>query len=180
MRVECRPVRHSASPTSRGNSVTQTRFVTITLISAGAQGSTWLNNLLYRCCSLSSTGYATSFNVKVRPAGEHPLDVYFLMDFSSSMSDDLTTVKSIANDICVLCVYHVCVMCVSCVCHLCYMSVKPMRLSLAHFHTTVSYMQMTCFALSCMQLTWVLPPSYMQLILLKESLPTIDLDLAPS
>ena len=55
--------------------------------------------------------------MKVRPAGEYPLDVYFLMDFSASMRDDLTTVQRIANDICVLCVYHVCVMSVSCVYH---------------------------------------------------------------
>ena len=61
--------------------------------------------------------------MKVKPAGEYPLDVYFLMDFSASMSDDLATVQSIASDICVLCAYHVCVMSVSCtcVCHVCVM-----------------------------------------------------------
>ena len=57
--------------------------------------------------------------MKVKPAGEYPLDVYFLMDFSASMSDDLATVQSIASDICVLCVYHVCVMCVCVMCVSC-------------------------------------------------------------
>ena len=82
--------------------------------------------------------------MKVRLTGEYPLDVYFLMDFSASMSDDLATVQRLANDICALCVYHVCVISVSCVCHVCYMSVEPMRLFHTHFHTTASYMQLTC------------------------------------
>jgi protocadherin alpha len=44
-------------------------------------------------------GYEESFSITVRPAGDFPLDVYFLMDFSASMTDDLQTVQMIANDI---------------------------------------------------------------------------------
>ena len=45
------------------------------------------------------TGQPQSFEVTVRPAPTFPLDVYFLMDFSASMDDDLTTLQSIAGDI---------------------------------------------------------------------------------
>ena len=46
----------------------------------------------------------------MRPAGDFPLDVYFLMDFSASMTDDLQTVQMIANDISELLCCHVIVM----------------------------------------------------------------------
>nr|WEL12719.1 integrin beta 1C [Halisarca dujardinii] len=44
-------------------------------------------------------GVEETFNVTVRPSGDFPLDMYFLMDFSASMNDDLATVQAIANDI---------------------------------------------------------------------------------
>ena len=46
-----------------------------------------------------SIGQPESFTVGVRPAGDYPLDVYFLMDFSSSMSDDLLNVQFLARSI---------------------------------------------------------------------------------
>ena len=49
--------------------------------------------------SLSLVGQPQSVSLRVRPAAVFPLDVYFLMDFSSSMEDDLVTLQSIAGDI---------------------------------------------------------------------------------
>ena len=49
--------------------------------------------------SLSSPGHPQSVPITVRPAAVFPLDVYFLMDFSGSMADDLATVQSVAGDI---------------------------------------------------------------------------------
>ena len=49
--------------------------------------------------SLSFVGQPQSVPITVRPAAVFPLDVYFLMDFSNSMRDDLTTLQSIAEDI---------------------------------------------------------------------------------
>ena len=45
------------------------------------------------------SGSPESFTLKVRPAGDYPLDVYFLMDFSASMGDDLSSVQNLANTI---------------------------------------------------------------------------------
>nr|WEL12718.1 integrin beta 1B [Halisarca dujardinii] len=44
-------------------------------------------------------GEPQTFQVTIRPAPTFPLDVYFLMDFSASMEDDLATLQSIAGDI---------------------------------------------------------------------------------
>ena len=49
--------------------------------------------------SLSIVGQTQSVPLRVRPAAVSPLDVYFLMDFSVSMEDDLVTLQSIARDI---------------------------------------------------------------------------------
>lgn len=53
----------------------------------------------YHILLFALIGLPESFNVKVKPAGNSPLDVYFLMDFSASMYDDLATVRSISSDI---------------------------------------------------------------------------------
>ena len=45
------------------------------------------------------SGSPESFTLEVRPAGDYPLDVYFLMDFSASMGDDLSSVQNLANTI---------------------------------------------------------------------------------
>ena len=55
-----------------------------------------VNEYLY---PFSPIGHPQSVPITVRPAAVFPLDVYFLMDFSNSMRDDLTTLQSIAEDI---------------------------------------------------------------------------------
>ena len=44
-------------------------------------------------------GQPQSIPLTLKPAAVFPLDVYFLMDFSNSMKDDLATLQSIAVDI---------------------------------------------------------------------------------
>ena len=44
-------------------------------------------------------GQPQAVPITVRPAAVFPLDVYFLMDFSESMNDDLATLQSIAENI---------------------------------------------------------------------------------
>jgi hypothetical protein len=48
-------------------------------------------------------GERLNFNLSIKPVGEFPLDVYFLMDFSVSMFDDLKTLNDLANNICEFC-----------------------------------------------------------------------------
>ena len=45
---------------------------------------------------LFSTGKPATFNVSIKPTPTFPLDVYFLMDFSESMKDDLAAIRSVA------------------------------------------------------------------------------------
>ena len=54
------------------------------------------NEYLY---PFSPIGHPQSVPITVRPAAVFPLDVYFLMDFSNSMNDDLATLQSIAGNI---------------------------------------------------------------------------------
>ena len=44
----------------------------------------------------SPAGQPTSFNLSIRPAPNFPLDVYFLMDFSQSMKNDLVQMRRLA------------------------------------------------------------------------------------
>lgn len=44
-------------------------------------------------------GETQSFEVRVRPAENFPLDLYMVVDLSNSLADDLTTIQSIASDI---------------------------------------------------------------------------------
>lgn len=44
-------------------------------------------------------GNTKSFKVKVRPAENFPVDIYFLNDLSNSMKPDLKNLQKLANDI---------------------------------------------------------------------------------
>ena len=51
--------------------------------------------VLYTC----TLGDTLNFNVTIKPAATFPLDVYFLMDLSDSMNDDLDTLKRFTFEI---------------------------------------------------------------------------------
>lgn len=44
-------------------------------------------------------GEPLTFTVEVTPAADYPLDLYFLMDLSSSMQDDLNTIRLVAGEL---------------------------------------------------------------------------------
>ena len=44
-------------------------------------------------------GYIENITLEVRSPVDYPLDVYFLMDLSYSTTDDIETMKALANDI---------------------------------------------------------------------------------
>ena len=46
-----------------------------------------------------SIGQAQNLTVSIRPANNFPLDVYFLMDQSFSMNDDLQNLKTLASQL---------------------------------------------------------------------------------
>ena len=46
-----------------------------------------------------SIGQAQDITVSIRPANNFPLDVYFLMDQSFSMNDDLQNMKNLASQL---------------------------------------------------------------------------------
>ena len=56
---------------------------------------------MYICttCTHTSTGEPQTFTVRVSPSANYPLDLYILMDLSSSMSDDLNMVKSLSSQL---------------------------------------------------------------------------------
>ena len=45
----------------------------------------------------SFPGQQQSFTVSVRPANNFPADIYYLMDHSFSMSDDLENLKNLSS-----------------------------------------------------------------------------------
>ena len=45
------------------------------------------------------TGMPVNFNVSINPAENYPLDLYFLMDLSSSLQDDLVTLRNISTQL---------------------------------------------------------------------------------
>ena len=45
-----------------------------------------------RCCP----GEPQAFSVSVTPMADYPLDLYILMDLSTSMNDDLTSIKELS------------------------------------------------------------------------------------
>ena len=44
-------------------------------------------------------GQQHSFTVSVRPANNLPADIYFLMDHSNSMEDDLENIRNLASQL---------------------------------------------------------------------------------
>ena len=62
-------------------------------------------DFICRFNSLPPVGQPQSVPITVRPAAVFPLDVYFLMDFSQSMNDDLATLQSITRDIGEMCIF---------------------------------------------------------------------------
>ncbi len=45
------------------------------------------------------SGQPAKFEIKVKPAKDYPVDLYYLMDLSNSMSDDLMNLKNLATQI---------------------------------------------------------------------------------
>lgn len=46
---------------------------------------------------LSFTGQSVNLSVSVRQARDYPLDLYYVMDLSRSMTDDLENLKELAK-----------------------------------------------------------------------------------
>jgi len=51
------------------------------------------------CYACLPAGVTKSFRLDVQPAPNAPFDVYFLMDLSASLEDDLATLRSLTSDI---------------------------------------------------------------------------------
>lgn len=49
------------------------------------------------CCLISETGEPQKFSLKFKRAEDYPIDLYYLMDLSYSMKDDLENVKSLGT-----------------------------------------------------------------------------------
>ena len=45
------------------------------------------------------TGDSQTFTLSVKPSKDYPLDVYFLMDLSGSLDQDLATIQNISGSI---------------------------------------------------------------------------------
>ena len=48
---------------------------------------------------LSFIGHPVAFNVSVKPAPDFPVDIYFLVDGSFSMEDDLANIRQLGGAI---------------------------------------------------------------------------------
>lgn len=48
---------------------------------------------------ISVTGEAQKFSLKFKRAEDYPIDLYYLMDLSYSMKDDLENVKNLGTDL---------------------------------------------------------------------------------
>ena len=48
----------------------------------------------------SSSGVPMELDFNVKLLSNFPLDVYFLMDFSSTMADELETLEEVASEVC--------------------------------------------------------------------------------
>ena len=57
--------------------------------------------VVFSCSYIASwlAGQTETFNVSVLRAPNYPVDLYYLMDVSSSMKDDLTQLKRLATDL---------------------------------------------------------------------------------
>ena len=51
-------------------------------------------------CTTSALGDPMTLNFRVSLGRNFPLDVYFLMDFSSTMRGELVTLADLANEVC--------------------------------------------------------------------------------
>jgi len=51
------------------------------------------------CFSSLFTGLSTTFSVSFKRAEGYPVDLYYLMDLSYSMKDDLKNVKELGKDL---------------------------------------------------------------------------------
>lgn len=49
------------------------------------------------CCLICETGEPQTFSLKFKRAEDYPIDLYYLMDLSYSMKDDLENVKSLGT-----------------------------------------------------------------------------------
>lgn len=49
------------------------------------------------CCLIYETGEPQTFSLKFKRAEDYPIDLYYLMDLSYSMKDDLENVKSLGT-----------------------------------------------------------------------------------
>ena len=54
---------------------------------------------LYKNSKLSVIGQPARFNVSVKPAPDFPVDIYFLVDGSFSMEDDLANIQALGEAI---------------------------------------------------------------------------------
>ncbi len=48
-------------------------------------------------CHFSSTGSQLTFQIQVQQPEDHPVDIYYLMDLSASMYDDLNMIKDLGS-----------------------------------------------------------------------------------
>ena len=58
-----------------------------------------LSKCLYKNSKLSVIGQPARFNVSVKPAPDFPVDIYFLVDGSFSMEDDLANIQALGGAI---------------------------------------------------------------------------------
>ena len=59
---------------------------------------------MYKCypeyhCACLPAGVVKTFQLDVQPAPNAPFDVYFLMDLSGSLNNDLAELRRVTNDI---------------------------------------------------------------------------------
>ena len=57
------------------------------------------SNLLYKKFKFSVIGHPATFNVSVKSAPDFPVDIYFLVDGSFSMADDLANIRQLGGAI---------------------------------------------------------------------------------
>lgn len=52
-----------------------------------------------RCRSFCCTGSQVTFQVRIQHTEDYPVDLYYLMDLSASMVDDLKTIKVLGSSL---------------------------------------------------------------------------------
>lgn len=66
---------------------------------SGPVGDTWVPPRCPHSAPSLPAGQAAAFNVTFRRAKGYPIDLYYLMDLSYSMLDDLINVKKLGGDL---------------------------------------------------------------------------------